>query len=115
MHTLGKKVVIITGAGSGFGRSLALEMADRKAIPIIVDINAEGLAETAKLLEGKAARYGKHALDICSRAAWDEVAAKVEKEFGGIDSLINNAGVMSRAESFLELAEDHCRFIFEVN
>jgi short-subunit dehydrogenase len=115
MRTLENKIVIITGAGSGFGRTLALELADRKAIPVITDVNADGLAETAGLLEAKGVRYGKYLLDIRSRVAWDGIAAAAEKEFGGIDVLINNAGVMSRAESFLELSEEHCRFIFEVN
>lgn len=115
MRTLENKVVIITGAGSGFGRALALEVAQRKGIPVIADVNAEGLAETAALLQATGARYASHVLDIRDRAAWDGVAANVEQEFGGIDVLINNAGAMSRAASFLELPEDHCRFIVEVN
>ena len=119
MRTLANKVVIITGAGSGFGRVLAQEMAAAKAIPIIADMSTEGLAETGRLLEAKGLAlgkgYGKYILDSRSREAWQGMAAAVEQQFGGIDVLVNNAGVMSRAESFLELTEEHCRFIFEVN
>jgi hypothetical protein len=115
MRTLENKVVIITGAGSGFGRALALEMVAAKAIPILADVNAEGLAESARLVKAGGGRCGTHILDIRSREAWQAMAAAVEREFGGIDVLVNNAGVMSRSESFLELPEDHCRLIFEVN
>jgi NAD(P)-dependent dehydrogenase (short-subunit alcohol dehydrogenase family) len=115
MRTLENKVVIITGAGSGFGRALAQMMADAGAIPILADMNPAGLDETAALLDTKRARYGKHILDIRNREQWQSIAAAVEQEFGGIDVLVNNAGIMSRSESFLELPEDHCRLIFEVN
>ncbi len=115
MRTLEEKVVFITGAGSGFGRALALEVAGRGAVPVLADINAEGVAETAGLLSERQARYHCVELDVRQREAWEAAAAEVERELGGIDVLINNAGILSRAESFLELDEEHCRFVFEVN
>ncbi|WP_182915932.1 SDR family NAD(P)-dependent oxidoreductase [Massilia cavernae] len=115
MRTLKDKVVFITGAGSGFGRCLALQVAKLHGIPVLADIDADGLAETVRQLQLVDARYGSHVLDIRSRQAWEAVAAATEKEFGGIDVLINNAGVLSRTESFLELSEEHCRFLMEVN
>jgi NADP-dependent 3-hydroxy acid dehydrogenase YdfG len=115
MRTLQGKVVFITGAGSGFGRSLALAMARRGAIPVLADIQEDGLAETGRQLQAIGARFGTQVLDIRDRDQWERAAQATQQTFGGIDVLINNAGVLSRAESFLELAEDHCRFVMEVN
>jgi NADP-dependent 3-hydroxy acid dehydrogenase YdfG len=115
MKTLRNKVVFITGAGSGFGRALALEVASRGAIPVIADISADGIAETARLLDALGAKHLSATLDVRDAAAWQRTAEEAERALGGIDVLINNAGVLSRAESFLELSEEHCRFVFDVN
>lgn len=115
MRTLQGKVVFITGAGSGFGRCLALEVAKLKAIPVLADVNVEGLAETGRQLQSLGARFGTQSFDIRSREAWEKAAAATEKEFGGIDVLVNNAGVFSLTESFLESSDEHCHFVMDVN
>jgi NADP-dependent 3-hydroxy acid dehydrogenase YdfG len=115
MRTLKDKVVAITGAGSGFGRATALAVAARKGVPVILDVNEQGLAETARLLQAQGARYAQHRLDVRDRARWDEVVLAIVAEFGRVDVLVNNAGVMCRPESFLDVAEEHGRFIFDVN
>lgn len=115
MRTLDSKIVIITGAGSGFGRALALEVASLKAVPVLLDVNELGLAETARLLSEKGARHTQHRLDVRDAQRWAEVAEAVIAQFGQADVLVNNAGVMCRPESFLDVAEDHGRFIFDVN
>ncbi|HEX5805873.1 MAG TPA: SDR family NAD(P)-dependent oxidoreductase [Macromonas sp.] len=115
MKTLQGKVVFITGAGSGFGRCLALDVAKLGATPVIADVNQAGLAETSQLLKGLNARHGQQSFDIRDRAAWEQAAQAVEREFGGIDVLINNAGVFCRTESFLEATNDHNHFLMDVN
>ena len=115
MRTLENKVVAITGAGSGFGRATALLIAERGGIPVLLDVNEKGLAETSQLLKAKGARHAQHTLDVRNAKRWQEVAEAVMAEFGCADVLVNNAGVMCRPESFLEFEEDHGRFIFEVN
>lgn len=115
MKTIEDKVIVITGAGSGFGRATALAVAAKQGIPVILDVNETGLAETAALLKGKDARYAQHTLDVRDKARWELLAAAVVAEFGRADALVNNAGVMCRPESFLDVAEEHGRFIFEVN
>ncbi|MED5173356.1 MAG: SDR family NAD(P)-dependent oxidoreductase, partial [Actinomycetota bacterium] len=53
MRRLEGRVSLVTGAGSGIGRSTACRFAEEGAIVVVVDINADGAAETAELIEGK--------------------------------------------------------------
>ena len=115
MRTLEKKVVAVTGAGSGFGRALALELVERQAIPVLLDVDEQGMAATASLLGAKGGRCLARKLDVRSVEQWQEAAKAILAEFGQVDALVNNAGVMCRPESFLEFTEEHGRFIFEVN
>ena len=91
---LAGKVVVITGAASGIGRALALDAADRGALLALSDVDAPGLQQTADLVEeltGTRPRTDK--LDVRDRTAWKEYAAAVVAELGGVNVVINNAGV----------------------
>jgi NAD(P)-dependent dehydrogenase (short-subunit alcohol dehydrogenase family) len=87
------KVGIVTGSGSGFGRTTAVRFAEEGAQVVVVDLDGKGGAETAELVGGS----GREALvvveDIATLAgARAAVAAAVER-FGGVDVLVNNAGI----------------------
>ncbi|MEY2873100.1 MAG: hypothetical protein RLZZ373_471 [Pseudomonadota bacterium] len=85
------KVVAITGAGSGIGRALALELAPLGARLALSDINPAALAETVSLLPmGTQARA--YPLDVSSRDAVSGHAQDVQRDFGGAHFVINNAG-----------------------
>jgi NAD(P)-dependent dehydrogenase (short-subunit alcohol dehydrogenase family) len=85
------KVVVITGAGSGIGRSLAQQLAARGAILALSDVNAQGLAETEISLP-KGTRVKTYALDVANRAAVFAHAEEVKADFGSAHFVINNAG-----------------------
>ncbi|WP_297839296.1 SDR family oxidoreductase [Pseudomonas sp.] len=86
-----KKVVVITGAGSGIGRALAIEFAGEGALLALADINAQALAESLSLLpQGSQAR--SYLLDVTSRDAVFQFAEDVVREFGYAHFVINNAG-----------------------
>lgn len=87
------KVIVVTGAGSGIGRELALQFADAGANLALSDINQEGLDQTIAML---ASRTGStirgYRLDVSSREAVFAHADDVKRDFGAAHYIINNAG-----------------------
>lgn len=93
-RTAGAKAVV-TGAGSGIGRSFALELARRGGDVICADIDADRAAETVALIDLLPTGTG-HVVqcDVSDRGAIEQLAAQAQEVFGGAPSLvINNAGV----------------------
>ncbi len=115
MKNFNNKTVLLTGAGSGIGRATALALAKHGAQLLLADIDEVGMAETVEMITRAGGQAESNVLDVTSRDNWEQLAAEIQQRYGGLDVLINNAGVLSRAESFIDLTEAHCRFIFEVN
>lgn len=86
---------VVTGAGSGIGRSFALELARRGGEVICADIDADRAAETVALIDGLPTGSAHPTqCDVSDRAAVEKLAATTEEVFGGPPTLvINNAGV----------------------
>jgi NADP-dependent 3-hydroxy acid dehydrogenase YdfG len=94
MRTLDDKVVVITGAASGIGRALAVDVARRGAVVAISDVDEPGLAETVDLVKAAGAREVRaDRLDVADRAAITAYAAAVAEHFGRVNVVVNNAGV----------------------
>ena len=86
-------VAVLTGAGSGIGRALALALASRQCHLALADINEEGLAETARIARVHGVRVSEHRLEVASREQVAALPEAVIAEHGKVDLLINNAGV----------------------
>jgi NAD(P)-dependent dehydrogenase (short-subunit alcohol dehydrogenase family) len=89
------KVCVVTGAGSGIGRALAVELARRGASGIAIsDVNEESAQETAALI-GSSGGVEVHssALDVSDREAFANYAASVAEHFGVVHQIYNNAGI----------------------
>lgn len=93
MKILKNKIVVITGAGGGIGRALALKFALEGCNLAISDINPDALQETAALLETTGTRIFSEVLDVSDRQSMERYPEKVTAELGGVDIVVNNAGV----------------------
>jgi NADP-dependent 3-hydroxy acid dehydrogenase YdfG len=87
------RVAVVTGAGSGIGRALAIGLAQRGARVAVSDIDEEGLAFTADQLTIRSAEYRADRLDVTDRAAVLAYADEIAGAFGGVNQVYNNAGV----------------------
>ena len=93
-HTVENKIALITGAGSGFGKSTAEKFANQGASLVLTDINIDALETTAEACR----QYGVEVIsaqqDVGSNQDWAKVLSQAEKKFGKLDCLMNNAGYM---------------------
>jgi NADP-dependent 3-hydroxy acid dehydrogenase YdfG len=113
--TLAGKVVVITGAASGIGRALALESAGHGALLALSDVDTPGLQQTADLVEsatGQQPRVDK--LDVRDRAAWQDYAEAVVTQLGGVNVVVNNAGVALSGD-FEHVDYEDFDFVMDVN
>lgn len=93
MKSFQNKVAAITGAGSGMGRELAIELAARGCHLALSDVNEAGLAETVRLVSGKNLRVTHARVDVASREQVFAWANTVAHEHGRVNLVFNNAGV----------------------
>lgn len=115
MKTLEDKVVVITGAGSGIGRALAVHCAGRGSLLAISDVDEAGLAETVALAEQAGAREVRSdRLDVADRSAFAAYAAAVVGQFGRVNVVVNNAGV-ALAGDLTDLEYDDLEWIVGIN
>ncbi len=85
------RTVLVTGAGRGIGRSVALRFAEEGARVALVARTEKNLLETERLLSGRGGRCLSIPADITQRGAAEECVAHAEAELGSIDVLVNNA------------------------
>jgi len=108
-----EKVALITGAGSGIGRALALELADSGCSLALVDWNEDSLAETKLLLEKKNVAVSTHAFDISDREKVNDLPNQVLSHHDQIDMVFNNAG-LSIVGSVKEVDEEDWSFGLDI-
>ena len=92
MKILKSKTAAVTGAASGIGRMLAVNLANEGCNLALADINASGLQETAKLI-GDRVKVTTHIVDVSRREQVFQYADEAAGRHGGVDLIINNAGV----------------------
>ena len=93
MKTFTDRVAVITGAGSGIGRALALDLAGRGAHLALFEINEETLAETVAACRGQARSVKGYQVDVSDRKVVHDLADTVLADFGRVNLVVNNAGV----------------------
>ena len=113
-RSLNGKVAVITGAGSGMGRSMALRLAEDDARIAIWDINGDGAEETAQMVRDAGGTAIAIKADCSDRAQIKAAAEKTRSELGPILILINNAGI-APFTPFLEVEEELLSKVLDIN
>ena len=93
MAQLNGKVVIVTGAARGIGQAIATKMAAAGADIALCDLQKDWLVETEALVKNLGRRAATYAVDVSKSEDVQAVVDQVEKDFGRIDVLVNNAGI----------------------
>jgi len=109
---LQKTVAIVTGGGSGMGEAIAETFAREGAHVAVVDVDGAAAAKVAKRI-GPAAMAIK--CDVTRRSDIDAAVAETATKFGGLNALINNAGVAHLNKPVLEIDEKEFDRVFAVN
>ncbi|SID29644.1 Probable short-chain dehydrogenase/reductase [Mycobacteroides abscessus subsp. abscessus] len=98
MEGFSGKVAVVTGAGSGIGRALAVELARSGAKLAISDIDNEGLAETERQIKSLGGDVRSDRLNVAEREAFLLYADVVKEHFGTVNQIYNNAGIAYQGE-----------------
>ncbi|NGO06876.1 SDR family NAD(P)-dependent oxidoreductase [Streptomyces sp. HC44] len=107
--------VIVTGAGSGIGRATALKFAEEGAKVLVADVNQEGAEQTVETIE-KAGGTARAVIgDLRDQQVIDEIVDTAVQAFGGLDVLVNNAGVMDRMSALGETDDDEWDRVIQIN
>jgi NAD(P)-dependent dehydrogenase (short-subunit alcohol dehydrogenase family) len=93
MKNLEGKIVVVTGAGSGIGRALALQLAAQGAQLALCDVNETNLQKTVEIASAHGVKVYSAALDVSKRDAFQTFADNVARALGNASVIINNAGV----------------------
>jgi NAD(P)-dependent dehydrogenase (short-subunit alcohol dehydrogenase family) len=109
------KVAVVTGAGSGIGRALAVALARRGARTAISDVNADGLCDTAAMIGEVGEKPHVQTLDVSDREGVRDYAATVAEHFGVVHQIYNNAGVAGGAAPLVDTDYETYERIVNIN
>jgi 2-deoxy-D-gluconate 3-dehydrogenase len=106
------KRIIVTGANTGIGQGIAVSAA--RAGAHVVGVGRSSMAETATITAGSGGSFAEHTCDLGDRAAAAEMIDAVWDVHGPLDGLVNNAGIIRRADA-LDFAEADWDEVMDVN
>lgn len=115
MKNLTDKVIAVTGAGSGIGRELAIQLAAKGAILALNDYNAASLAETVALLNIDKTKVSQHVFDVGKLKAVQDYIKNTIETHGQIDGIINNAGITLGRIKVNDMTYDEIDDLFQIN
>lgn len=108
------EIILITGAGHGMGREMALRFGKLGGVIVCVDINPVGNKETVDIIKKQEGKAHAYECDVTNRDAINALAEKIKQEVGDVTMLVNNAGIMP-CKPLMQTNEKEIRTVFEVN
>ena len=96
---LAGRLALVTGAGQGNGRAIAIGLAEAGARVVVTDVNEAGAAQTAAAIRDQGGSAWPYLLDVANAEACQALAGRVAAEAGRVDLLVNNAGIIIREGS----------------
>ncbi len=114
MEGFAGKVSVVTGAGSGIGQALAIELGRSGAHLAISDVDTEGLAVTADMLKAIGAQVMSDRLNVTERETFHAYAEAVAERFGKVNQIYNNAGIAFSGDVEISEIKDFER-VFDVD
>jgi short-subunit dehydrogenase len=111
---LAGRTAVVTGAGNGIGRAIAVSLAKRQCHLALADIDEAGLSQTGKFVENYAVNLSLHLLDVGDQDAVAALPKAVAQRHAKVDLLFNNAGV-ALGGSFEEISEADFQWLFNIN
>ena len=114
MDELAGKVAVVTGSGSGIGKAIAERLAREDMHVVVGDNRLDAAKDVALTITADGGSAVPLLVDVTKRASVEGLAAQVDAEFGGVDVLVNNAGV-GAPSPLLEPEESGWRWVLEVN
>lgn len=109
------KRLLVTGGGSGMGRSAAQLLASRGAAVAVVDVNADGANGTVQAIEAAGGKAIAVPADITSEDAVRGMVDDVAAQLGGLDGAFNNAGIIGPAGRITEITYDQWKKVLDIN
>ncbi len=109
------KIALVTGAGRGMGRAIALTLANQGAAVLVNDVNQAAADETAREIVANGGRALAWVADV---SRYDQVQAMVNAclaEFGTLDILVNNAGILGNTRPIEEIPVEEWDILFGIN
>ena len=108
------KVAIVTGAASGIGRAIALDLAESGSNVVIADTALGGAEEVGREIQSAGGKAIAIKTDVTDRKDVEQMVQRTIEKFGRIDILINNAGIITRT-SVTDMKEEDVGRMFDVN
>ncbi len=115
MKNFKDKIAVITGAGSGIGQALSIQLAKKGTILVLSDKNENTLLETQKMVQAFGAECYTYIVDVSDEKAISDFAKKVLKKHHHIDLLFNNAGFALGKISLLDVKMEDFKKVMDVN
>jgi 3-oxoacyl-[acyl-carrier protein] reductase len=114
MNELANQIAVVTGAGRGIGRGIALKFAAAGADVVCVSRTADNAEKAAEELRALGRRAWAHAVDVSDAAAVTDASEKILQETGRVDILVNNAGI-TRDGLLMRMGEEDWDTVMETN